>query len=249
MSYTETPPSRNTTKTNLVLGILNPRNISTVMQNFENNINNVDKVYIKYYNPEQQAYEALRDFFLDHTEFSHLCLIADDCIINPEHIDRLRWGVHKHDFPVLTGFGNVNLTDKKDVYTISFEGVPIKRNERGDSFHTLIRHKEMFSEMFQTCAFGEYFKVKWCGFGLTVIRRDIVERIPFEDDARWNGQPYLTGCCIDTAFSHVCNENNIPIWVEPHVKVHHLKLTDLSLMQDFYAGVLPRSIKFESRIR
>lgn len=236
-------------KPNIVLGILNPRNIPEVMQNFEKNITNIDKVYIKFYAPEYDAYEELRNWFLDHKEYTHLMLIADDCIIEPNHIDRLRWGVYKNDFPVLTGFGNVNLTDKIDVYTISFKEIPINRDSRGDSFHTLVRHKELFSESLERSYFGDYFKVKWCGFGLTTIRRDVVEQIPFEDDSRYNGKPAKTGCCLDTTFSYECNQRDIPIWVDPYVKVKHLRINDYSLMQDFYAGALPRAIKFESRTR
>lgn len=232
---------------NIILCIPSPRDIPQVIESF-NNVDNVDKLWVKYYTPEQEAYEEIRNWFIQHKEYTHLTLLADDCLLKPEYIDLLRTGIQKHNFPVLTGFGNVNLTDKAHINTLSFDEIPIERHKRGDSFSSLLRDNDMFSQN-GSCNYGIYLKVKWAGFGLTTIKREIVESLVFEDDSRWNGGPLKSGCCMDTAYCYKLNKSKIPIYADSRIKVHHLKYNDASLMDYFYAGVKPHNIIFQSRTR
>ena len=149
-------------------------------------------------------------------------------------------GIEKFNFPVLTGYANLDLS-QPDLYSVGLEPEYI---ERGQRQYKLLTKNTMFNKD-GTCKFGRYFKCRWAGFGFTTIRRDIVERIPFEDDSRYNGMNYGNGCCVDTCFSYECNTRGIPMFCDSRVKITHLREGVGSLMKNFYAGIKPRQIILE----
>ena len=74
------------TKINPLLCCPSPRDIREVYEALRET--GYDRLYAKYY-PEKTAYNLLRDYFLDHTEYTHLVICPDDLIIKKEHIDSL----------------------------------------------------------------------------------------------------------------------------------------------------------------
>lgn len=226
-------------KVNPLIGVLNPREL-TEFKNCIDKITNVDKLFIKYFTPESDAYYSLRLWFLMHPEYSHLIICPDDITFTPEHINMLIEGIEKFNFPVLTGYANLDLSNP-DLYSVGLEGEYIERSHRQ---YKLLTKAKMFNPD-GTCKLGRYFQCKWAGFGFTTIRRDIVERIPFEDDARFNGMRYGTACCVDTVFSYQCNIKGIPMFCDSKVKITHLREGKRSLMRSFYAGIKPREIILE----
>jgi len=217
-----------------LLGILNPRELPAFQESI-NNIKNIDKVFIKYFTPEADAYYSLRLFFLHHFQFSHLILCPDDVLFTEKEIQTLIDDIGKFNPPVITGFSNINLTDQINDVTLSLYPEPMERAARQYQLLT----KQDLAKM------PRYFQVKWQGFSLTTIRRDIVERIEFDDDAKWNGQPYGAGCCLDSTFSYNCNIRGIPIICDQQVQILHLREGRGSLMTNFYAGIRPRQIVWE----
>jgi hypothetical protein len=67
---------------------------------------------------------------------------------------------------------------------------------------------------------GKIFEAGFAGFGLFAIRRDVVKKIPFREDAEEGG------CCTDVMFCHDCLRLRIPIMVDPNINMLHLKRAD-----------------------
>jgi hypothetical protein len=223
---------------NVLLGILNPRELPKFQESIDK-INNIDKLRIKYFQPEADAYYSLRLWFLHHPEYSHLCLCPDDVLFTEKEIQTLIDDIQKFNPPVITGFSNINLTDQFNDVTLSLYPEPTERAARQYQLLT----KQDLTKM------PRYFQVKWQGFSLTTIRRDIVERIEFDDDSKWNGQPYGSGCCLDTVFSYNCNIRGIPMICDQQVQIVHLREGRGSLMTNFFAGIKKRSIVLERASR
>jgi hypothetical protein len=70
----------------------------------------------------------------------------------------------------------------------------------------------------------KYLTVEFAGFGLTAIRRDIVEQYPiFAADKVFQGFPPHRGASLDFVFCWYCKENNIPIVVDTAIDMKHLR--------------------------
>jgi hypothetical protein len=185
-----------------LLCILNPRTIPEVLHLFEK-IKGYDKLWLKNMN-QVMAYHQLRLWFLEHTEYTHLIILLDDVLITQEEFDILRLDVEEGDYPVIGGIGNVSylrleeyspcidVMPSYDEYTYKF----MKKSE----LEAFVRAKEFIKQ------------VKFEGFSLTFIRRDIVEQVPFRGDNS-----------IDLNFAIDCEAKGIPTYVDFRTKMFHLK--------------------------
>jgi hypothetical protein len=61
------------------------------------------------------------------------------------------------------------------------------------------------------------------GFAAMFIRRDVVKRYKFTDDAQQNGTPSLITGAIDVMFANICAITKIPQMVDLSVRMEHLK--------------------------
>ena len=69
----------------------------------------------------------------------------------------------------------------------------------------------------------DVFPVKFAGFGLTCIRRDIVELLPFATDSIFRGKGMQFGASLDFVFCWYCHEYGIPIYVDKRIDMLHLR--------------------------
>ena len=69
----------------------------------------------------------------------------------------------------------------------------------------------------------DIFLVKFAGFGLTAVRRDIVESIPFAGDGVFKGKGMEFGASLDFVFCWTCHENEVPIYVDKRIDMEHLR--------------------------
>jgi hypothetical protein len=168
-------------------------------------------------------------------------IVADDTIFPQKNIDDLIEGITTYNFPFLAGFSNIDLGSMKDVYTMSFKGEPLDRFKRN---YELLTKDDLFDEKGNR-KLPRYIQVRWQGFSLATIRRDVVEKIPFEDDAAYNGNPYGCGCCVDTCYSYQCIQKKIPMYCDTNVQFIHLRENAGSLMKEFKAGIDDRIIEWE----
>ena len=204
-------------KVNPLLCAPSPRDIREVYDELRGT--GYDRLYAKYY-PEKTAYNLMRDYFLDHQEYTHLVICPDDLIIKKEHIDRLVKDLEEHDFPVLSGVCNVDSAANKDMLNVTYNlphptrTVP-ERGVIGWRHYHWVHKDTVFPRRVLPFLFS--------GFACMFIRRDVVKRYKFTDDAKQNGTPSLITGAIDVMFSNVCALEKIPQMVDVGVNMEHLK--------------------------
>ena len=192
----------------LLLGMPSPRNIKIVNDNWEKI--DEDQIIVKHYK-EWSAYQQIRNYFLEHKEYTHLAICPDDLIITQKDIDVLKNDLIKYDYPVLSGVCNVN-NGEFDLIAIIIDSIPtLEKETRSFNFDTF--------EDLKT----DITKVLHAGFPLQIIRRDIVEMIDFDSDSKLNGGDPDTIGNLDLIFSHRCKELNIPIYCDRRAKMIHLR--------------------------
>ena len=71
----------------LLIGIPSPRDIP----NFKLAIDriNYDKLWVKYMGYQYDPYGQMRDFFLQHDEYTHFAICQDDLILHPKGVQTL----------------------------------------------------------------------------------------------------------------------------------------------------------------
>ncbi len=170
-----------------------------------------DKI-IPRFTSEHKAYSQMRQYFLEHEEYTHLVLATDDIVVLPEHIDRLQDDLEYHDYPVLSGIINVDQNDVNNV-NISMT-LPVK--DRKHRQYKWIRREQLES-------LPDIFEVAFAGFGLTAIRRDVVNQIMFDADRVFEGKAQNRGASLDTVFCWYAKERDIPIMVDKRIDMKHLR--------------------------
>jgi len=208
-----------TMKINPLLCCPSPRDIPEVYEALKGT--GYDRLYAKYF-PEKTAYTKLREWFLDHEEYTHLVICPDDLVITKEDIDTLIDWLGKMDFPVLSGVCNVDHGANKDLLNITFNlPHPVrsdpKRKKVGWRHYHWVHKDEPLTPI---------MPFLFSGFAAMFIRRDVVQRFKFTDDALQNGTPELMTGAIDVMFANVCAISGIPQMVATDVRMNHLKGKD-----------------------
>jgi len=175
-----------------------------------NKVDFLDKLIVKYW-PHNLAHEKARKFFLEHPEYTHLLIYAEDIMATPDMVKLLIKDAEEHDFPVVSGYSNydlrhydVNITDRDLTNVRVFSAHQYK-------FYTLY---DVLSGRL-----GWPFKqVFFVGLPLTLIRRDVVEKIEFKPYRvvvdRTLGVRVKRGWGFDLQFAINCKKMGIPIIVD-----------------------------------
>jgi hypothetical protein len=210
-------------KNKLLLAITQGRDIPQFLEATAK-IKGYDKLWVKYY-PAYMAYKIIKSFFLDHPEYSHLALLADDLIVKQQDIDQLWYDVNKINGPgsmfqhcVLSGCCNVDLTTWKDYLNVSFE-LPI-RSSYGRRYDFMRKDDPIAVEK-RGCV-----QVGFCGTALIVIPRQYVSKLSFDNDAKWSGLSEEMGCCQDVIMCNDLHDLGVKMFVDFRVNMLHLKQFD-----------------------
>jgi hypothetical protein len=204
--------------------ILSPRLFPELEEKVEK-INYLDKLWIKYY-PEREAHEYALQYFLKHTEYTHLIINCDDGVPEYEHIAMLIADVKKYDFPVVAGCCcldkskndmRLNLTTERLTGTISDDNA-LRPNEFRES--------------------GGLVKVWYQGNSVCMIRRDIVELIE-----KWGA--WSTGDPEDLSQASFLACQNIPQYVDLRCYFEHSRNYKDGKAQNLLVGIEPKYTKFE----
>ena len=177
------------------------------------------RLYAKYY-PEKTGYNLMRQWFLDHEEYTHFVVCPDDLIIEKEHIDVLIKDLEENEYPTLSGVCNVDMGDNKDKLNIT-ENLPHparmvpERKQIGWRFYSWVPKNTRFE--------NPIIRVPFSGFAAMFISRDVLKRYRFTDDAKQNGTPDLITGAVDVMFSNVCAIENVAQMVDTRVRMKHLK--------------------------
>lgn len=191
-----------------LLCILNPREMEKPVEAFKQ-LRDIDKLYAK--NMLQlEAYNRLRNYFLEHEEYTHLWLISDDAEVKQENIDKLRKAVESHsDMEVLCGVCNVDMEENKDKLAITRTEVHPVWARRGYDCVSVNEKK------------NEIIQVEWQGFPLTSISRRVIKEVPFRNDSSVNRNKF--GQSYDVMFSWDCKQKGIKQYADLGNFFWHLK--------------------------
>ena len=230
-------------KVNPLLCSPSPRDLKNVYDSLKKT--GYPRLYAKYY-PEKTAYNLMRKYFLEHTEYTHMVICPDDLLIDKEHINNLIKVLEIKNYPILSGVCNVDLNDNKDKLDITENlphpqrTVPIRKLV-GWRFYSWIPRNTRF--------INPVIRVPFSGFAAQFISRETLQKYSFIDDAKYNGTPDLITGAIDVMFANVCALMNVPIMVDTRVRMKHLKGTTRNLEITLGDGELrfypPNSDKYE----
>ena len=118
---------------------------------------------------EFDAYKWARDYFLEHEEYDYLVIATDDIIVKPEHIIQIKKDIDDFKFAVISGMMNVDEKDYPDGNLNICSVLALKDKK--------LRHYDWLDKT--RLPKDDIFIVKFAGFGLTAVRRDIVKMFPF----------------------------------------------------------------------
>jgi len=173
-----------------------------------------DKLIIRYMD-EFNAYEKARNFFLEHQEYDYLVLATDDIVVKPEHVIQLESDLTLKNYEVLSGIMNVDQPEyMKPEGRLNITYSLALKDKKLRSYEWMCRRDLPEINIFQ---------VKFSGFPLMAIRRDVVESTHFSADGVFKGHAVNMGASLDFVFCWFCHENNIPIFVDKRIDMEHLR--------------------------
>jgi len=185
-----------------------------------------DVLYVRYAF-EFDAYQFARDYFLDHKEYTHLVIATDDIIVKPEHIRQLKKDLKMHPFPVIGGMMNVDQQEYNDQWGNLNICQTLGLQDRK------LRSYDWYKR--NTLPVEDIFQVKFNGFALLAIRRDVIELFPFNTDSVFKGTGVNFGASLDFVFCWYCHEHrwvengedkmSIPIYVDQRIDMQHLRIS------------------------
>lgn len=217
MSKKESLPSR----INILHAIPSPRDNIPQVLHFQKDLP-YDRLLPKFMR-EVDAYYLIREYFLEHEEYTHLAIGTDDIIVRPDHILQLANDLAEKDYPVLTGIMNVYQEDVQEINITPKDQIPsIRWNDRVYRWIYRIDLPSYTHEGKQPI-----IQVGFSGFPLMVIRRDVMEKIHFANDSSTNNIPYPMGGSMDVHFCHNCYQLNIPIFADTRVDMMHLRMSGI----------------------
>lgn len=187
-----------------------------------------DMLYAKYFT-ERNAYPLLRNYFLEHPEYTHMIICPDDLVIKPEDVDMLRQDLYENDYPILSGMCNVDLDINKDSYSITLN-IPHpmrpllpKEGTRRWGWRWYAWYNDDLIKKEQELQKRVILQVWHSGFALQAIRRDVVESFGFETDAKANSLEHWECAGTDVMYSNSCALTGVPIYADPRIKMLHLR--------------------------
>lgn len=172
--------------------------------------------FIPYFMKEVDAYQLARNFFLEHEEYTHLAVGTDDIVVYPDHIKQLAKDLEEHDYHVLSGTMNVYQEDLQFL-NICTKSVSLRWHDR---YYDWIPAKDIPKYTLN----GPIIPVAFSGFPLMVIRRDVVEQIPFYSDAMYNDVPYKEGGSLDVQYCFNATRKGYGIYADTRVFMIHLRM-------------------------
>src|SRR6476619_4030303 len=212
---------------NPLLFIPSPRDIPEVKESVDKL--KIDKIWIKYYGQEE-AYKTARQYFLEHKEYTHLVIHPDDLLVTPLNLEYLLidrdmviygWCINtiREDWQQLN---QSNISDylsyekPREATYESFQFMPVER------INDLLRNGIA------------KIKVKFAGFALTSIPRNVVEQVPFIADG---------DCCMDSTFALDLDAHGIEQYVNIRVRTKQIR----RISEEIQTGKKEKRIIFEGK--
>ena len=206
---------------NILLASPSPRKIKPFERKIQALNQKYDTFLVKFDFDEIHAYQTIRNFFLDHKEYTHVAIIPDDLLVDVKHVDKLVEDITKFDYPVISGISNFTCESKRffnNMTCIEYGKIDallqLQKTGRYDYFKQIMpreRYNEIKEKMKDKP--NRIIRVIFSAFPCTIIRRDVMEKIEFGMN--------LMG--VDTVFFQSCIKAGIPTYADLDVETLHLK--------------------------
>ncbi|MDR4491376.1 MAG: hypothetical protein R2685_10825 [Candidatus Nitrosocosmicus sp.] len=193
---------------NPLLCIPSPRNIKVVKECIDSLP--YDKLWMKENFDEVQAYTILRNYFLEHKEYTHFVILPDDLLVPLSTLEKLIDDLKKKDYPVLSGICNFN-SEKFKSYEVDTAVDANHKNGMDYLLQNEAPHRDHFVKSGQLKGIK---KVLFSGFPITFIKREILEKIDFSNSK---------GRGLDAAFAVSLLNERIDQYVDFDARSLHLK--------------------------
>jgi hypothetical protein len=183
-----------------------PRDIPAVLELWETL--QYDHLVEKYMRP-LAAYQAGRQYFLEHKEYTHLVVCPDDLEVTETVLNMLVSDIMVHNYPVIAGMCNMD-EGQPELYNIQAKGISYKDNKPPAFKDSWIRRGKLPAE--------PIFEVGFAGFGCEFIERSVMEKVSFTgatNDKQGN---------FDWQFTRECVSMGIPIMVDQRANIWHRRL-------------------------
>jgi len=206
-----------------LLIVFTPRDFP-LAKNWLMNITYIDKLFICYYKTDD-AHRIAREFVEDK-DYTHIIIATDDILATPIHPMYLIDDVIKYDFPVISGWCNYNFTRDWSAITLSkpwYVARGMKIISAGQYGFTPM--SSMVTYPYSKIKKGniEYngvklpwyiIKVWFNGNPLTMIRRDIWDKVPFRPYSQSVDRFGRRGAMYDLQFAIDLDKHNIPHYTD-----------------------------------
>lgn len=171
-----------------------------------------DKFIVKY-KLELEAFQDVREFFLNHKEYTHLVICGDDLEVTPEGLEILLNDVRKNGYKTIGGVANLD-EGNPDTYAVMLLGCDYSQERPCGNWYKK-----------DTLPKDRIIQVGHLGFTAQVIARELIEKI------EW-------GCIghFDWFFTKKCKEMNIPILLDTRVKLWHRRREQYDRVKEFKAN-------------
>ena len=185
----------------------------------------MDKLIVKNY-MQHEAHALAMKYFFEH-EYDYFIISSDDVLGSPYHVRLLLRDERKHAFPVISGWCNLYLHE--DVAAITTQRPNLRRKPITRHSYSFIPLKDM-----GLSKHGFPFMKAWyVGLPLTLIRREILEKVPLKPFQKQVDRFCLTsetkkrgrGVMFDLQFACDCAANKIPIMVDARIFLLHFSKT------------------------
>lgn len=183
--------------------------------------------YIVRFKMHREAYIDISDFFTNHTEYTHLIIVADDLEVPPEQLERLFHTMGYWNLQTVSGYCNLDETNH-DTYAIQPLGSQDFTRDHPDTTGGRWYSKNK-KPILPTDS--PLLQIGHGGFCCQIITRELFDKI------------HLTGKNneivgnFDWNFSRECHELGVPLMVDTRVKLWHRRTEQYSWVAKFKANV------------
>jgi len=168
-----------------------------------------DKLILKYF-PYPHPHNIARDFFLKHTEYTHLIIQPQDLKVTKEHYEKMFKNIYDKNYPVLSAVCNVG---KNGVFRYKMAVC-----KELPAWNRYVRYYNWIPSGLKGIN-----QVKFQGHVFVWIKRDVVERRNIYGDYIFRGSVHVGGePAPDLTFCTECDRSGIPIHADCDCNIEHL---------------------------
>jgi hypothetical protein len=217
--------------------MLNPLGVTMGCRDFKipkfwrDQITQIDRLEISNYVFEE-SHRLAKEYLLEHPEYSHLLIMAEDVIITKDHVDLLLKDYEDTQYPVLCGYVNLGFSSGyMSLNTVDMRGLQV-RHTRQYQFPSIIDILNLSDACLNELPFQKVF---FQGKALMLVTRDVMHTVSFKPYIHWfdiknrrrfGEQNAKKGTMFDLQFAIDCANLGIPVYVDLRLMLLHFGDTD-----------------------